>query len=120
MQEKRHKPQQGAKPPAPSLDFLDGESDIHAADAACTEEDGGRREGLRFVADHVEAVARIEFFTVDSGRDNVVLESQEGGDGVDGSAGGVAVALHSAWDADRKLWELIAENETQGFSFTLI
>ena len=120
MQEKRPKPQQGVKPPAPPLDPLDGESDIHAADAACTEEDGGCREGLRFVVDHVEAVARIEFFTVDSWWDDLMLESQEGSDGVDGSAGGVAVALHGAWDGDGKLCEFVSENETQGFGFTLI
>jgi hypothetical protein len=67
------KPRQGAKPPASPLDPLYGESDIHAADAASTEEDGGAGKGTWLVADHIEAVDGIELFTVDGGWDGVVL-----------------------------------------------
>ena len=55
------------------LDSFDSEGNVHAADAASTEEDGGAGKGTWLIADHIEAVDGIEFFTVDGGWDGVVL-----------------------------------------------
>ena len=91
-----------------------------ATDAACAEEGGGAGKGTGFVANHIQAIGRVNLFTVDGGWNSAMLQGQQGGQSVDGTGGGIAMALHGARDAHGQLCQLIAKDETQSLGFALI
>ena len=91
-----------------SDELLQDEGDISAADTAAADQYTARRTVRGWdwawrITHKVEIIARIECLTIDSGGDSIVLEGQQGRNGIDRAGGGVAVTNHCARHGKRDL-----------------